>query len=81
MKFLTGQHSGEEDVVGEGDEAALSQAVKYTVLVRKPLPLVGNFLLIQTETAKKDKVMALETLMFMATEQTASSLLMSASQI
>lgn len=53
FKFLTGQHGGEEDVVGEGDEAALSQGVKYTVLVCKLLPLLGNFLLIQTKTTTK----------------------------
>lgn len=44
-KVLTREHGGEEDVVGEGDKAAFSQSVKYTVLICKLLPLLGNLLL------------------------------------
>lgn len=44
---LTGEDRGEEDVVGEGDEAALPERVEDAVLVSKPLPLLGQLLLIQ----------------------------------
>lgn len=47
---LTGQHSGEEDVVREGDKAAFSQRIKYAVLICKLLPLLGNLLLIPVGT-------------------------------
>lgn len=50
---LTRQHSGEEDVVGEGDKATFSQSIKYTVLIGKLLPLLGNLLLIEVGGKKE----------------------------
>ena len=50
---LTGQHSGEEDVVREGDETTFSQCVKYAVLICKLLPLLGDLLLIQVKMKRK----------------------------
>lgn len=52
VHVLTGQHSREEDVVREGDEATFSQCVKYAVLIGKLLPLLGDLLLIQARTIK-----------------------------
>lgn len=49
---LTGQHSGEEDVVREGDKATFSQCVKYAVLICKFLSLLGYPLLIQARVEK-----------------------------
>ena len=43
--ILTGKYGGEEDVIRKGDEATFSQGVKYAVLVRKLLSLLGNLLL------------------------------------
>lgn len=53
---LTGEHSGEEDVVREGDKATFSQCVKYAVLIGKLLPLLGDLLLIQARTQKKSYI-------------------------
>lgn len=53
--ILTGKYGGEEDVVREGDEATLSQGVKYAVLIGKLLSLLGNLLLVCKE--KKMKMM------------------------
>lgn len=53
---LTRQHSGEEDVVGEGDKATFPQSIKYTVLIGKLLPLLGNLLLIEVRMGGKRKV-------------------------
>lgn len=56
-KVLTWQHSGEEDVVREGDKATFSQCEKYAVLICKLLPLLGNLLLIQVRIKKKKVVL------------------------
>ncbi len=53
---LTGEHSGEEDVVREGDKATFSQCVKYAVLICKLFPLLGDLLLIQARTKKKSSI-------------------------
>lgn len=53
---LTRQHSGEEDVVGEGDKATFPQSIKYTVLIGKLLPLLGNLLLIEVRMGEKGKL-------------------------
>ncbi len=55
ITLLTGQHSGEEDVVREGDKATFSQCVKYAVLICKLLPLLGNLLLIQGRTKQNGR--------------------------
>ena len=53
---LTGQHGGEEDVVGERDKSTFSQCVKYAVLVCKLLPLLGDLLLIQVRTKERSYI-------------------------
>lgn len=50
---LTGQHSGEEDVVREGDKATFTQSVKYAVLICKPFPLLGYLLLRQAGATQR----------------------------
>lgn len=52
---LTGEHGGEEDVVGEGDEAALSQRVKYAVFICKLLSFLGDLLLNRGEAEQKNR--------------------------
>lgn len=64
IKLLTGQHSGEEDVVREGDKATFSKRVKYAVLICKLLPLLGDFLLIQGRTKHKMEEDTLENISY-----------------